>query len=254
MSVRAAIGRWVACSVLVAILALTTGCDGEEPQETVRDLTRSPTPAPTMVRTASPTATVTLSNLNCSILGTCSPTPTATARPLTATATPPPTQSVGPTRSPSPSPSSGSAPTGAQLRRTLLTDQEVGSGWGEVEAGALTQERNPAFFTEFVNLVADEYLAVEVHDAHNGTPEYLGLRVLTEITSQVTAAAPLTFGTRGVRYRYAVVRDGERQHGEMAAWQQGSVVIIMLIEGSRADVCLCDLARRQDEKVRTSGR
>lgn len=283
MSVRAAIGRWVACGVLAGVVALAMSCGREDAPEQARDRAPSPSPVPAMMRTATPTPTVTLSTLNCSILGTCSSTPTATpptppptrtptAYPgstrfcaffgdcpptptATATAAPPPTQSVGPTRSPSPSPSSGSAPTAAQLRRALLTDQEVGSGWAEVEAGALTRERNPAFFAEFVNLVADEYLAVELHDARNGAAEFLALRMIADRKfDKLDKLTPSGPGQDRTRHRYEFVSDGKRQYGELVAWRQGSVVVAMQIEGPRASTCVCDHARRQDEKVRAAGR
>lgn len=227
--------------------------DNCSPTPAATATTRTPTPTPS----AQPSGNAPFSDgrfrFNCFLYGDCSPTPTATAaRTPTATATAaPPPRTPGPTRSPPPSPSTGSAPTVAQLQRALVAEGALGRDWAELETGALTRERNPAVYAEFLNLVADQYLAVELHDVRNGGPEYLALLLVTKLgIPQVTAAAPLSYGTGGVRYRYTRVEDGARVPGELAAWQQGPVVVIMMIEGGRAEVCLCDLAQRQDEKVR----
>lgn len=276
--VGTALGGRLAGIVLVGA-ALAVGCGGDDAPEQARDRASVSVPSPTA--TPTPTSTTTLTTLNCSILGNCSPTPaaTGTARTPTATASPTPTRAPTVTRTPttvppgtpfstficsfagncpptptatapSPTASPTTSPSAAQLRSALLTEADLGRDWQETGRRDLMGRAYPAAQAAFLNLLADESLDVQLYDARNGSVETLALRTLTEITPRATSAAPLGYGTRGVRYRYSLVEGDEQFYGELAAWQQGPVVMIMLIEGSQAEICLCDLARRQDDKLR----
>jgi hypothetical protein len=294
VSAGAAIGRWAAYLVLLLAMTLAIACGAEDPPEQARNLAASPTPTVTVSPppTTTPTATTrrgSLSETICQLNGNCTPTATATLSPsptrtTTATArtptatrmptttptpssfrdficsftgncSPTPTRTAGPVASLPPSPSPGAGITVAQLQRGLVPEEDLGSDWLELDAGVLMREGNQIVIGQYINVVTDESLWVELYDARSGGPEYRALRLITfQGIPEVKAMAPLDYGKGGVRYRYNLVEDGERVYGELAAWQQGPVVVVMQFEGGHADVCLCDLARRQDAWLRDAFR
>jgi hypothetical protein len=202
-------------SVLAAVLALALGaCSDADGSDAVAG-----------VVTVAPIDTVTAT-----VMSTLTATATLTATP---TATPTP----------------ASGPTPAQLQRALLTAKDLGPDavlwdFGEMET------RYPAVRGYGFLVSPEEFLTVELHDARNGVPDYLALGFLNDLTvNQVTQVAATGFGTNGVRYRYNLDEDGERVYGEVAAWRQGQVVVAIQVEGYQADVCVCDYAKAQYDKL-----
>jgi len=149
-------------------------------------------------------------------------------------------------------------PTYDQLFRALLTEddlweRDIDNALLEADAGELDRDY-PAVYADFSDLVTDEFLSIELHDARNGVPDYIALAFVEALTdgrpTELRPIAPTGFGTAGVRYRYIYHEsDGDRWYGEVAAWRQGQVVVAIVFEGSDADACVCDLAALQYNKV-----
>jgi hypothetical protein len=171
------------------------------------------------------------------------PLPTSTA-----------TVTVTPTMAPTATAPPGSGPTVAQLQRALLTANEVGPDAIRWDAGEL-DTRYPAVYVDYGFQISFdpgpvEFLSVELHDARNGVPDFRALSFLDDMSvNQLTQMPPTGFGTNGVRYRYNYDDEGERIYGEVVAWRQGQVVAGIQVEGSTAEVCVCDYAKLQHDKL-----
>jgi hypothetical protein len=140
-------------------------------------------------------------------------------------------------------------PTLGQLQRALLSEDDFFFELDEYETGNLDR-RYPAVYGDYY-LIFDEFLSVELHDARNGTPENIAIDFLNDFDIfEVTRIAPTGFGRDGVRFRYDYFEDGEHWYGEVAAWQQGQVVVAILYESYvDPEICVCDYAELQFDKV-----
>lgn len=137
----------------------------------------------------------------------------------------------------------------AQLRQALVAADALGAGWVELGVTELGEQRYPAISADFAG-GGDELLLVELHDGRNGAPEAVVRRLLeSEAVQSLTQATAPGHGTEGVSYRYQVDESGKRWYGEVVGWRQGSVVAALKFESSKSDACVCDLGRRQQEKL-----
>lgn len=144
---------------------------------------------------------------------------------------------------------SGSGPSLSQLRQAIVSEQDLDDEWIELDADVL-DERYPAVYADFVGSFTDDFLSFELHDARNGVPDVRALSFLDGFDlDRLTQIEPTGYRENGVRYRYAYTDDGDRWYGEVAAWRQGQVVVAVLIESLDPDVCVCDVAALQYDKL-----
>jgi hypothetical protein len=173
-------------------------------------------------------------------------TATRTAAPLPVSRTPaPPTVRPSATTVPVPL-------TVAKLGSALLTEKEVGDPFGLDRTGPLSKEQYPAVYADFAGIDGRD-LAIELHDPRNGDTDYIALKLLAAVSSsnKLGEVKALSYGTSGRRYQFSYMESGDLRYGEVAAWREGDVVIVMLIDGDSAGVALGDLAARQDAKLRS---
>ncbi|MGD9893556.1 MAG: hypothetical protein AB7R89_28630 [Dehalococcoidia bacterium] len=146
-------------------------------------------------------------------------------------------------------------PTVSQLRQALLTEDDL---WAAFEGTDLIEDDSgdidatyPAVWVDFVGLVTDDFLTIELHDARNGSPDAIVRGLLEDLEAeQVREVTPAGYGTAGVRFRYVFDEpDGERWYGEAAAWRQGQIVVAIVVESLDADACVCEPAELQYNKV-----
>jgi hypothetical protein len=147
----------------------------------------------------------------------------------------------------------GAAPTLAQLRRAILSEDDLGDQWFEFDSGDLKEE-HPAVSADFSGK-GSEYLGIELHDARNGAPDFIALGMLAGGSLQgLTQASAPDYGSDGVRYRYQVDLNGKHLYGEVVGWRRGGVVAGMRYESEKSDACVCDYGKRQDAKITATPR
>jgi hypothetical protein len=172
------------------------------------------------------------------------PAPPTSAAPLPA----PPKPGGTPTRAPTVTTPSGPAPTLAQLRRAIFSEDDLGDRWLEFDSGDM-KEDHPAVYADFSG-DGSEYLSIELHDARNGDPEFLALGLVEgEKLNGLTQASAPEYASGGARYRYQLDQNGKHLYGEVVGWRRGGVVAAIRYESEKADACVCDYGKRQDAKL-----
>jgi hypothetical protein len=142
-------------------------------------------------------------------------------------------------------------PTEAQLRQAALSLRDIGPGWTEASSGPLVDgiESYGVIFKRETPIY--QLLSIGLGDLRTGTPETNALDFVEELSGvrQGEPAELPPYVSDAARYLFQFTKGEFSYAGDVAAWRQGEVVVIVALVTDNRYSCVCEYADLQFDKL-----